>query len=289
MNSKFTSELRSELNYNCENLWVQLNLAGAKSVLIGTYYRPHKSDPGSIASFEELKKSLTLVNQTNSTVWLRGDFNLHKVDWENLIPSSDRGHSTFYMECHEVLDDCLLEQMVILPTWGQNILDLFLTTNHTFADNVSITPGLSDHGIVLTQVNVKPEVLKQVPRNIHLYKKADWDQLKQSMRDVFIELKQSDLATTTVQSIWDTFANELDQGIDKFIPIRKAGTRDGFPLINQEICRLMRKRDKLFKHWSRSGRPYDQSRFLEYKHLVRRVSDRAYEKYLGNILGLNND
>ena len=51
----------------------------------------------------------------------------------------------------------------------------------------------------------------------------------------------------------------------------------------------MRKRDKLYKRWSRSGRPYDQSRFIEYKHLVRRVSDKAYEKYLGDILGLNND
>ena len=53
--------------------------------------------------------------------------------------------------------------------------------------------------------------------------------------------------------------------------------------------RMMRKRDKLYKRWSRSGRPYDQSRFIEYKHLVRRVSDRAHEKYLGDILGLNND
>ena len=75
-------------------------------------------------------------------------------------------------------------------------------------DNVSITPGLSDHDIhvVLTQVNVKPGVLKQVPRNTHLYKKVDWDQLKQSMRDVYVELKQSDLATTTVQSMWDRCA-----------------------------------------------------------------------------------
>ena len=146
------------------------------------------------------------------------------------------------------------------PTRGQNILDLFLTTNPTLVDNVSITPGLSDRDTVLIQVNVKPEVLKQVPRNIHLYKKTDWDQLKQSMRDVYAELKQSDLASTSVQSMWDKFATGLEQGIDKSIPVRKAGTRDGFPWVNQEIRRLMRKRDKLYKRWSRSGRPYDQSR-----------------------------
>ena len=69
-----------------------------------------------------------------------------------------------------------------------------------------------------------------------------------------------------------------------FIPVRKAGTRDGFPWINQEIRRLIRKRDKLYKRWSRSGRPYDHNKFLDQKHLVRRVSERAYEKYLGDIL-----
>ena len=259
VNSKITSVLRSEFNTNCEYLWVQLNLAVAKSVLIGAYYKPYEYDPESIASFEELKISLSLVNQTNSNVWLLVDFNLPKVDWENLIPSPDCNHQTFYSECLEVLDDCLLEQMVTSPTRGQNILDLFLTTIPTLVDNVFITPGLSDHDIVLTQVIVKPEVLKQVPRSIHLYKKADSDQLKQSIRDVCVELKQSDLATITVQSMWDKFPTGLEQGIDKFIPVRKAGTRDGFPWINQEIRRLIRKRDKLYKRWSRSGRPYDKA------------------------------
>ena len=36
-----------------------------------------------------------------------------------------------------------------------------------------------------------------------------------------------------------------------------------------------------------SGRPNDTKKFLEYKHLVRRVTDRAYERYLGDILGIN--
>ena len=85
-----------------------------------------------------------------------------------------------------------------LPTRSQRSLDLFFTTNLTLVRNVSITPGLSDHDIVLTLVNVKPEVTKQVRRNIHFYKKADWDKLKQSISDVYIKLKQSDLATTTL-------------------------------------------------------------------------------------------
>ena len=85
------------------------------------------------------------------------------------------------------------------------------------------------------------------------------------------------------------FLPTLQQGIDKFIPVRKAGTGDGFPWINQEIRRFIHKRDSMYKRWSRSGRSYDHNKFLEQKHLVRRISERAYEKYLGDILGLNQE
>ena len=108
-------------------------------------------------------------------------------------------------------------------------------------DSVSILPGLSDHDIVRALVNTIPSQNNQVPRNIPFYKKADWDQFKQTMRDFQSELL-TDLATTDVQELWDKFASRLEQGIDKCTPTRKADTRDGFPWINQEIRRLMRKK-----------------------------------------------
>ena len=111
------------------------------------------------------------------------------------------------------------------------------------------------------------------------------------MRDLHLELSHSDLATTDTQTLWDMFVHRLKQDIDKYNSIRKAGTRDGFPWINQEIRRLMRKRNKmqLYRRWFRSNRPYDHPKFLEYKHLVRRASESAYKIYLGDILGLNTE
>ena len=108
------------------------------------------------------------------------------------------------------------------------------------------------------------------------------------MRDIHTELL-SNPATTDIQELWDKSASGLQRGIDKHIPIRRSGTKDGFPWINQEIRRLMRKRDKLYKRWSRSGQLDGQKKFLDQKHLVRRITDRAYERYLKDILGLNNE
>ena len=80
---------------------------------------------------------------------------------------------------------------------------MFFTTNPTSVYKISILPGLSDHDIVLVEVNSHPEIKKQVPRDIPLYKKANWDQLKQSMRDLYTEF-QSEPATTDSQAMWDS-------------------------------------------------------------------------------------
>ena len=64
--------------------------------------------------------------------------------------------------------------MVTLPTWSQDILDIFLTTNHTLVNKIYIMPGLSEHDIVLqvAEENWRPEIIKQDPRDIPLYRNA---------------------------------------------------------------------------------------------------------------------
>ena len=115
VNSNLISEEKTEYKSACENLWVQVNLTGSNSVLTGAYYKPHELNQ---LSFEELNKSLTLVYQTNSTVWLLGGFNLPKVDWQHLKPKPDCSHPTFCRECLKALSNCMLEQMVTSPTPG---------------------------------------------------------------------------------------------------------------------------------------------------------------------------
>ena len=168
--STLQSQAKPEYNTDSEILWTQLNLIGSKSVLIGAYYKPHELDQ---TSFAELEKTLNLVNQSNSQIWLLGDFNLPKIDWQLLTPTPDCKHHTFYSNCLEAFSDCMLEQMVTSPTRGQNILDLFFTTNPTLVNKTSILSGLSDHDIVLVEVNSRPEIIKQVPRDTPLYKKAN--------------------------------------------------------------------------------------------------------------------
>ena len=131
VNSALLSESRPDFQTNCEKLWVQLNLAGSRSLLVGAYYKPHELDQ---KSFEEFNKSLDLVKKSNSTLCILGDFNLPKIDWVTKTPKPDCHNIDFYSKYLEAFDDCLPEQMVTSPTRGQNILDLFFTTNPTLIE-----------------------------------------------------------------------------------------------------------------------------------------------------------
>jgi hypothetical protein len=45
-------------------------------------------------------------------------------------------------------------------------------------------PGLSDHDIVFTELDINPQRAKQKPRDIPLYKKANWENIKEDLKSI---------------------------------------------------------------------------------------------------------
>ena len=74
-----------------------------------------------------------------------------------------------------MLVDPKLTQMVTESTSYENVLDLLLTKKSTRVNKVETMHGLSDHGIVYTEVGIRPQILSQTPMVMSVYKKADWD------------------------------------------------------------------------------------------------------------------
>ena len=110
--------------------------------------------------------------------------------------------------------------MVSKPTRGDNVLDLFLTSNHTLVNKVEILSGISDHEISISNVSIKPKMSRQKPRSVPIYRKADWNKFKS-----FMALKSSEILCrfqeSTVEEIWNALKTALDSGIKQFVPIKK--------------------------------------------------------------------
>ena len=134
---------------NCEVLWVKIELIGTKPLFTAAYYRPKEGDAD---CSEELKKSLELVSLQKGGIWVFGDLNYPKLDWDvDDAPIIKPGYSytKLYDSFIETIRDFNLTQMVRKATRSGNILDLFFTTNPTLVNSVSVIPDLSD--VSLTQ------------------------------------------------------------------------------------------------------------------------------------------
>ena len=98
-----------------------------------------------------------------------------EMTWCKLhFPGIKNVHICAYYRPH-VIQDHGLSQVVMEPTRCGNILDLFFMNNPGQVQAVKILPGLSDHDIVSLQINCKPTILRQKPRQILLFNKANWE------------------------------------------------------------------------------------------------------------------
>jgi hypothetical protein len=97
--------------------------------------------------------------------WKRDDSNNFQIKTNN----------NYNMEINnkfvEALEENCLNQAVTEPTRQDNILDLVLTTNPLIIENISVEDGMSDHKIVITDINIKTKPKKTVPRKVYIYKK----------------------------------------------------------------------------------------------------------------------
>ena len=173
------------------------------------------------------------------------------------------------------------------PTRFENILDLFLTDNPTLVKSVDIKPGIADHDAVLSEVYIKPQVSKQKPRLMFMYKKADWEGLENHMH-LFQKSFLASHEGKSINLLWEEFKGALHSGIEKHVPQHTISTKPSLPWMTQEIKRTIQKRDGLYYKYKRLRRPTDRCAFLEAKHLVKQKLKQAYNRYIEEILGLTN-
>ena len=79
-----------------------------------------------------------------------------------------------------IIDESNLHQIVNVPTREEQTLDLILVTNPSIINKVNtLSPlGLSDHDIVNTEADIWLRKVRQQPRKILKYDKANWDNIK---------------------------------------------------------------------------------------------------------------
>ena len=286
ISDRYIASHQPQLETDCEILWVKLETAGAKQTYIGAFYRPHENDNPSL---ENLNLSLDRLKNTNSNIYLAGDFNLPGIDWElgvTKFNSRSKGQHDFFLE---ILNDHNFCQIVKKPTRGPNILDLFLTNNPSLIINQSNIPGLgdSDHDIVLIETLLKPIKNNKTRVAKPQYNKTNWELFKLHMNNFSTSFLKMDHENMSVDDLWVTFKNELCTATTKFVP-HKVFSSKKLPWITKYIILLIHRRGKLHIKIKR-GKTDLSTKYKLLKSKIKREMRKAYWNYIDSIISYNPD
>ena len=193
--NNFICVQRQDLDSNCELLWVEIKITGAKPVLVGSFYcTPNEK----IEYLSYLRESLTKIDMNQySNIWLAGDFTLGDIDWSTQSVRPGGKKPTMCRELIDIANDYGLEQIVDKPTRKDRTLDLFFIRNSSLVIKSTVLPGISDHdGIPLILLNTKPSKNKQKPRKVFMYQKANVTELKADVQQISNDFSEKDVSNS---------------------------------------------------------------------------------------------
>ncbi|XP_071177850.1 uncharacterized protein [Mytilus edulis] len=205
-----------------EMVWAKVDIVGSKTLYLSSFYNPKTSDETSLKNFDLIIRKATQIK--NSTLLIGGDFNLPGWDWNNrsLKPNTTYPHLHYFFG--NSLDDTCLTQIVDVPTRKDNILDLIITNLPNQVQRVEVIPGLSDHDIVFAEFAIASSKLKQKPRIIPLYKKANWSTIKQEINTLHKHLFENQ-QHLCVNEMWNCFKTTITKAVKDHIHIKQQNQR----------------------------------------------------------------
>ena len=172
---------------------------------------------------------------------------------------------------------------VTCPTSGKT-LDLLFSSYPNVISDVHTMPGMSDHLVMLFQIDVKASRSFKPPHKIFYYKREDFDGLKNSLSDSAENFLPSAPQTFAVEDNWSLFKTTLTKAMVNYIPQRCSSMKYKLPWITPEIKRQMRKKDRLHKKALRYQNPDHWVTFKKQRSLASRIVKESRSDYLKNVI-----
>ena len=273
------SSEESDLIADCETVWAKIKLVQNKDLIIGSFYMPHRKEKD-VCELDKILTKLANRSKQKHTI-LCGDFNCPDIIW-------DKGH------VKPGAADRDIQQMVIDTTTNANLvqihneatrqkalLDLVFTNNPSLVRTSVTVPGISDHDMVVTDIDTKAFYVKQPKRKCYVFSRANWTGLKDSILEISKTIHKMIKDNKSVEDVWTCFKSDVMKEVDKFIPSKLKGGRSRTPWINSDIKRMLKKKHRLFQQ-ARKTQHWDNYR--NFQRECKRAIRKAEYTYVNNII-----
>ena len=233
----------------------------------GLYYRPPKN---SKENDKAILDQITNFCKTKSVVV--GDFNYPGLNWHTM--QADNQSTDFRDMCL----DSFLHQHVFEPTRNENILDIILSTERDIIQSIEVVEplGNSDHNSV--NFDLVSDSFTGSVSYFYNYKKAKFEEMKESLREVNWSEAFENLDT---EKSWNIFKNKVNLVTEKFVPCKQSKVERNPKWLNSNVRNKIKKKKQAWKKYKASN---TNENFAQYKKFEKeakaaiKTSKKDYEK-----------
>ena len=139
---------------------------------------------------------------------------------------------------------------------------------------MSTIPGISDHDAIVADSDIKPAYAKKAPRNIFLFSRADWSNMRDDTRKFAVEFL-SNYATACMEENWTSLKLFISQSMASHIPSKTTSRRHNIPWLSSELKRRCRKKHRMYKKTKKSESAIAMAAFKTFKKDAAKEQKRA--------------
>ena len=158
-----------------------------------------------------------------------------------------------------------MEQLQLKPSRANNILGLFLTNQPNLVKSCNTIPGISDHNMIIVDTDLKPRYNKPKRREINIFKKANWDQIKTDIIDLGTRIIQS---KTSVEEKWTELKNGINNTLGLNVPKKLTPNRHNLPWLSNKDKKMIRKKHQLFQRAKKTERTENWNKYRLQKRVT---------------------
>ena len=207
-----------------------------------------------------------------------GDFNVHHKDWLTHSGGTDRPGEL----CYNLSISNGLTEIVNFPTQipdcdshSPALLDLFFSSDTSICSTMAFPPlGSSDHVVVSVSIDFPVNSKQDTPfhRMAYDYSHADWDRLRDHLRDV----PWQDIFKLSASAAASEFCECVQVGIDVYIPHRKYQVKPhSSPWFSAACAAAIVHRNHFFRLYQQNKSSESKVKFRQASNRCKRVLEAA--------------
>ena len=202
------------------------------------------------------------------------------INWEKMTVNKGAADREVQQALLDLTTEHGLSQIHDQPTRDNNLLDLVFTNNPSIVKSSTSVPGISDHAMVVTDIDIIPQYIKQKPRKLYIFSKANWDNIYDDMDTLSRKITTSP-SSSTIEDLWCSFKSGIEQSMDRNIPTKVCKNRKSLPWYNRNLKRMVRRKSRLYKHAKKSNQ---WGSFKAFQKTCKKASKKAEINHINNVI-----